>query len=50
MKRMRWGETLARHGERVVRVYRGLVGKHEGKGTTGSPRREWEVTTKLRLK
>lgn len=44
------GETLTRHGERGVSIYRGLVAKHEGKGTTGSPRSGWEVTTKQRLK
>ena len=36
--------------ERKGSIYRGLVGKHEGKGTNGSPRRGWEMITKLRLK
>ena len=41
-RRMRWAGHVARMGERNG-VYRVLVGKSEGKGPLGRPRRRWEV-------
>ena len=38
--RMRWAGHVARMGEERV-VYRVLVGKPEGKGPLGRPRRRW---------
>ena len=40
-RRMRWAGHVARMGERRG-VYRGLVGKPEGKRPLGRPRRRWE--------
>jgi hypothetical protein len=40
-RRMRWAGRVARVGERRG-VYRGLVGKPEGKRPLGRPRRRWE--------
>ena len=37
-RRMRWAGHLAHMGE-MIDVYRVLVGKHEGKGSLGRPRR-----------
>jgi hypothetical protein len=41
-KRMRWVGHVARMGEER-NVYRGLMGKPEGKRPLGRPRRRWEV-------
>jgi len=38
---MRWAGHVARTGERRG-VYRGLVGKPDGKRPLGRPRRRWE--------
>jgi hypothetical protein len=43
---MRWAGYVARVGERRG-VYRDLVGKPEGKGTLGRPRRKWEDNIKI---
>jgi hypothetical protein len=40
-KRMRWAGNVARMGERRD-LYCDLVGKPEGKGSLGRPRRRWE--------
>jgi len=40
-RRMRWAGRVARIGESTG-VYRVLVGKPEGKGPLGRPRRRWE--------
>jgi hypothetical protein len=40
-RRMRWARHVARMGE-ARKVYRILVGKPEGKGPLGRPRRRWE--------
>jgi hypothetical protein len=40
-RRMRWAGHAARIGE-GINVYRVLVGKPEGKGSLGRPRRRWE--------
>jgi hypothetical protein len=40
-RRMRWVGHVARMGK-VRGVYRVLVGKREGKGPLGRPRRRWE--------
>ena len=47
-RRMRWAEHVARMGERrdVCRV---MLGKPEGKGTFGRPRRRWEDNIKMDL-
>ena len=47
-RRMRWAGHVARMGERR-RVYRVLVGKPEGKGPLGRPRRRWEDNIKMDL-
>ena len=39
--RMSWAEQVARMGEGRG-VYRGLVGKPEGKSLLGRPRRRWQ--------
>jgi hypothetical protein len=39
-RRMKWAEHVARMGEKR-NVYRLLVGKPEGKGQPGRPRRRW---------
>jgi len=39
-RRLRWVGSVARMGERRG-VYRGLVGKPEGKRPFGRPRRRW---------
>lgn len=46
---MRWGRYFGTSWGKGS-IYRALEGKHEGKGTNGSPRCGWEVTTKLGLK
>jgi hypothetical protein len=43
---MRWSGHVARMGERRG-VYRGLVGKPEGKRLFGRPRRRWEHNIKM---
>ena len=43
---MRWEGHVARMGEWKV-VYRGLVGKPEGKRPLGIPRRRWEDNIKM---
>jgi hypothetical protein len=45
---MRWAEHVARMGEGRV-VYRGLVGKPEGKRPLGRPRRKWEGNIRMDL-
>jgi len=47
-RRMRWAGHIARMGERRG-VYRVLVGKTEGKGPLGKPRRRWEDNIKMDL-
>ena len=42
------GETCSAYGERRG-VYRVLVGKSEGKGPLGKPRRRWEDNIKMDL-
>jgi hypothetical protein len=46
--RMRWAGHVALMGERKG-VYRVLVGKPEGKGPLGRPRRRWEDNIKVYL-
>jgi len=45
-RRMRWGEHVARMGERRG-VYRALVGKPEGKRPLGRHRHRWEDNIKM---
>jgi hypothetical protein len=45
---MRWAGHVARIGEERV-VHRVLVGKPEGKGPLGRPRRRWEDNIKMDL-
>jgi hypothetical protein len=45
-RRMRWGEYVARMGEKR-NVYRLLVGKPEGKKSLGRPRRMWIDNIKM---
>jgi len=47
-RRMRWVGHVARMGERRG-VYRGLVGKPEGKKKLGKLRRRWEGNIKMDL-
>jgi len=47
-RRMKWAGHVARMGERRG-VYRVLVGKHEGKGPLGRPKRRWEDNIKMGL-
>jgi hypothetical protein len=49
-RRMRWARHVARKGEKR-NAYRILVGKPEGKGPLGRPRRRWEdnIRTSLRV-
>jgi hypothetical protein len=47
-RRMRWTGHVARMGESKG-VYRGLVGKPEGKRPFGSSRRRWEKNIKMDL-
>jgi hypothetical protein len=47
-RRMRWAGNVARMGEGRV-VHRVLVGKPEGKGPLGRPRRRWEDNIKRDL-
>jgi hypothetical protein len=47
-RRMKWAGHVARIGERRG-VYRGLVGKPEGKIPFGRPRRRWEDNIKMNL-
>jgi hypothetical protein len=47
-RRMRWAEHVARVGEKR-NVYRLLVGKPEGKGPLGRPRRRWMDNIKMDL-
>jgi hypothetical protein len=48
-RRMRWVRHVARMGE-GRNVYRVLVGKPEGKGAFGRPRRRWEDGIKMDLR
>jgi hypothetical protein len=48
-RRMRWAGHVARMGEGRG-VYRVLVGRPEGKGPLGRPRRRWEDNIKLDLR
>jgi hypothetical protein len=45
---MRWAGHVARMGEKRI-VYRLLVGKSEGKGPLGRPRRRWMHNIKMDL-
>ena len=45
---MRWAGHVTRIGDRRC-VYRGLVGKLEGKRSLGRPRRRWEDNIKIDL-
>jgi hypothetical protein len=45
---MRWEGYVARLGESRV-VFRGLVGKHEGKRPLGRPRRRWDHNITMHL-
>jgi len=47
-RRMRWAGHVARTGEERG-VYRGLVGKPEGKRPLGRPRRRWVDNIRLDL-
>ena len=47
-RRMRWTGHVARMGEER-RVYRVLVGKPEGKGPLGRPRRRWVDNIRMDL-
>jgi hypothetical protein len=47
-RRMRWVGHVARMGEKR-KVYRLLVGKPEGKGPLGRPRRRWIYNIKMDL-
>jgi hypothetical protein len=47
-RRMRWAGHVARMGEER-NVYRGLMGKPEGKRPLGRPRRRWEDGIKMDL-
>ena len=47
-RRMKWAGHVARMVERRG-VYRVLVGKPEGKGPLGRPRRRWEDNIKMDL-
>jgi hypothetical protein len=49
LRRLRWAGHVARMGERRV-VYNVLVGKPEGKGPLGRPRRRQEDNMKVHLK
>jgi hypothetical protein len=48
-RRMRWAGHVARMGEGRG-IYRVLVGRPEGKGPLGRPRRRWEDNIKLDLR
>jgi hypothetical protein len=48
-RRMRWAEHVARMGEDRG-VYRVLVGRPEGKGPLGRPKRRWEDNIKMDLR
>jgi hypothetical protein len=45
---MRWVGHIARIGERIV-AYRLVVGKPEGKGLLGRPRRRWMDNVRMDL-
>ena len=47
-RRMRWAGHVTRMGERRG-VYRVLLGKSEGKGPLGRPKRRWEDNIKMDL-
>jgi hypothetical protein len=47
-RRLRWAVHVARMGEGKD-VYRVLVGKPEGKGPLGRPRRRWEDNVRMDL-
>jgi hypothetical protein len=46
---MRWEEYVARMGE-MRNSYINLVGKSEGKGPRGGPRRRWEDNIRMDLR
>jgi hypothetical protein len=48
-RRMRWAGHIARMGEET-KVYKGLVGKPEGKRPLGRPRRRWEDEIRMDLR
>jgi hypothetical protein len=48
-RRMRWAGHVARMGEER-KVYKGLVGKPEGKRPLGRPRRRWEDGIRMDLR
>jgi hypothetical protein len=47
--RMRWAGHVSRMGEGIG-VYRGLIGRPEGKRPLGRPRRRWEDNIKIDLR
>jgi hypothetical protein len=48
-RRIRWTEHVECMGEEKI-VYRGLLGKREGKDHLGRPRRRWEDNIKMIFK
>jgi hypothetical protein len=48
-RRMRWADHVARM-EEERRVYKVLVGKHEGKRPHGRPRHRWEDRIRMDLR
>jgi hypothetical protein len=44
------GSSYRTHGGEDIYLYKVLVGKHEGKGPLGRPRRRWEHNIKVNLK
>jgi len=48
LRRMKWARHVPRMGERRG-VYRGLVGKPEGKTPLGRPRHRWDDNIKMGL-
>jgi hypothetical protein len=47
-RRMRWAKHAARVGE-IRNAYKILVGKPEGKGPLGTPRRRGDIKAKVKL-
>ena len=49
-RRMRWVGHVARMGGGVRGVYRGLVGKPEGRTPVGRPSRRWEDNIRMDIR
>jgi hypothetical protein len=49
-RRMRWARDVARMEEETKNAYRIFVGKPEGKGPLGRPRRRWLNNMKMDLR